>query len=138
MTTYPYPKVSSGYRWNLLKRCLNEVGLEPTCVSDVNEETWLEFSRSLTTIEKTALDTLMAGDPQNPPTTGVKIVIKDIWEDGFEKFITAAALPNLRLYYSESIPGSGKIDRITLWHPTALTNTEKNRIKTAFTSLYIG
>lgn len=79
----------------------------------------------------------MSGDPQNPPSTGVKVLIRDVWED-LEVLKTACGLPNLRLFYVESVVGSGKFDRVCLWHPTALTNTQKNALKTAYTNLFIG
>jgi hypothetical protein len=143
MTEYTYPKVTSGYRWNLLKRCLWEVGIEPTCIGDRDIITYLQFDRDLTTTEKTTLDTIMSGDPQNPPTTGIRLSIKDLWGgtnggEDFEAFKVACNLPNLRMFYIESTPGSGVVDRICLWHPTALTNTQKNAIKTQFANLYIG
>lgn len=135
--TYYYPKVQGGYRWNMLKRCLWEVGIEPIATSDIGEQTVLTFSRELTVAEKTALDTLMADNPTLPPSTGVRVTIRDLWED-FEGFKVACGLPNLKIFFVENVSGSGAVDRIQLWHPTPLTNTEKNRVKTAYNNLWIG
>lgn len=134
---YNYPKITTGYRWNLLKRCLWEIGIEPASIGDMGEQTFLQFSRDLTAQEKTLLDTIMSGDPQNPPSTGVRMIVRDMWED-LEVLKTACGLPNLRLFYTESVPGSGKVDRVCLWHPTALTNTQKNAVKTAYTQMFLG
>jgi hypothetical protein len=134
--TYYYPIVTTGYRWNLLKRCFYEVGMEPTVVCDIGEQTALTFARELSEAEKGKLDTLMADNPQLPPTKGVAVqfTIEDIWEK-FTQFRVAAGLPNLKLYYAESVPGSGNVDTIVLQHPTALTNTQKNNVKTAYNNL---
>lgn len=135
MVTYKYPKVSGGYRWNMLKRCLYEVGIEPVNTSDIGEETWLQFSRELTASEQAALNTLMTSNPTYPPGNDVTIVkIQDIWEK-FEAFKSACGLPNLKLYYSESIPGSGNIDTIEIHNPTPLSNSQKNILKGAYSAL---
>lgn len=135
--TYTYPLVTGGYRWNMLKRCLYEVGLEPINSGDAGEQTYLTFERELTAAEKTALDTLMADNPTYPPTAGVsaQFLVDDIWEK-FLQFRTACGLPNLKLYYTESVPGSGKIDSIVLQHPTPLTNTQKTSVRDAYRNLF--
>lgn len=143
MAQYNFPKITTGYRWNLLKRCLWEIGVEPICIGDDSQGTYLQFDRNLTLAEEATLNTIMSGDPQNPPSTGVRLSIKDLWGgtnagENFEAFKIACNLPNLRIFYIESTPGSGVVDRICLWHPTALTNTQKNAIKTQFANLYIG
>lgn len=143
MTQYSYPIVTTGYRWNLLKRCLWEIGIEPTCIGDMSDQTYLQFSRDLSANEKSILDTIMSGDAQNPPSTGVRLTIKDLWGgtnsgENFEAFRTACGLPNLRLYYTESVAGSGVFDRVTLWHPTPLTTSQKNAVKAAFANMYLG
>jgi hypothetical protein len=132
---YYYPLVVGGYRWNILMRCLHEVGIEPSGISDMNDQTVIQFSRALTTTEKAALDVLMNSNPSYPPTTGVGVTVIDIWED-FDGFKAACNLPNLKLYYTESVVGSGKIDRLYLWHPTSLTNGQRNALKTAYTNLF--
>lgn len=143
MVQYNFPKITTGYRWNLLKRCLWEIGVEPTCIGDDSNGTFVQFDRSLTTTEEATLNTIMSGDPQNPPSTGVRLSIRDLWGgtnagENFDAFKIACNLPNLRIFYTESTPGSGVVDRICLWHPTSLTNTQKNTIKTQFANLYIG
>jgi hypothetical protein len=135
MFTYYYPQVQGGYRWNLLQRCLHEVGIEPMGISDVGEQTVIQFSRELTALEKTKLDTLMADNPTFPPSTGVGLIIKDIWEN-FEAFKADCQLPGLRIFYTAAQPG-GAIDQIYLWHPTTLNTQQKNRVKTAYSNLFI-
>jgi hypothetical protein len=134
---YYYPKVSGGYRWNMLKRCLWEVGIEPIGSGDIGEQTCLTFDRELTTTEKTKLDNLMADNPTFPPSSGVTVVIRDLWEE-FEGFKTACGLPDLRIFFVEATTGSGIVNRIKLWHPTPLTATQKTNVKTAYQNLWIG
>jgi hypothetical protein len=134
---YQYQQVQGGYRWNMLQRCLNEVGVEPIGSGDIqidgNMVTYLEFSRDLTDTEKTALDTLMASNPTLPPTGTARVKIKDIYER-LPDFIAASGL-NIKLYYSESTLGSGKVDTIELHTASPLTSTQKNKIQTAFAGL---
>lgn len=136
MAQYNYPKVTNGFRWNLLQRCLHEIGMEPG-VGDMGDDTFIVFPRELTAAEKTILDNIMANDPQNPPPTGVRVNIKDIFET-FNELKATVNLPNLRIYCTEAVPGSGQVNRITLWHPAPLTNTQKNAIKTAYANLFLG
>lgn len=148
MATYTYsPSLSTAhpdcYRWNLVQRIKAEVSTTVTSVSDIGEETWIEFSTTLTQTQKTALDAIMASaDPCGPPATGnVVVTVKDLWggEDGanFEAYKIACGLPNMRLFYEESDPVNkpGITDLIVLWNPTALTNTQKNTLKNEFAKL---
>lgn len=134
-TTYWYPQVSGGYRWNMLQRCVYQVGLEPINTGDANGQTYLTFSRALTTTEKANLDALMADNPTFPPSTGVGLIIKDIYEN-WASFKADTQLPNLQLFYSQSTSG-GAVDQIYLWNPTALTTAQKNRVKTAYSNLFV-
>lgn len=134
---YEYPKVTGGYRWVLLQRCYYDVGMEPVNVCDIGDKTMVSFSRELTTTEKAALDTLMADNPQHPPSGGVSVQIRDLWEERVG-FIAATGLPNLRIFYKEAVAGSGVVNRIVLWHPTPLTTTQKTAVRDAYRNLWIG
>lgn len=131
---YSYPKVEGGFRWNALKRCLNEIGIEPVSMCDVEESTFLSFDRELTAGEKSRLDALMQDDPQHPKKGETVMKIIDIWEQ-FDEFRKDVGLPELRLYYSETVPGSGVVDQIELQHPTPLTQEQTERVKQAYISL---
>lgn len=135
--TYYYPLVTTGYRWNLLKRCLWEIGIEPVCIADSGEQTFLEFSRELEAEEKFILDGIMLDNPQHPPSGGDAVTIVDVWEE-FEQFKQVCGLPDLCLFYGEAVEGSGNINRVILWHPTALSDEEKQLVKTAYNNLLIG
>lgn len=135
---YYYPKITSGgYRWNLLKKCLWEIGIEPIGISDVGEQTILEFSRELTQEEKSLLNDIMANDPQNPPSYGERLFVKDIQED-ISDIKNETGLTKLRLFFTESVKGSGNVDRLCFWHPTPLTQVQKNKLRTAYTNLFLG
>lgn len=124
---YKYPQVSGGYRWNMMQRIEETVGIRPTMTGDVEGATVVAFSRELTTEEKALLDTLMASDPTNPPTTGgTKFVIRDIWSQK-SVFETAIGLP-YRVYYSESTPGSGNVDQIEIHFDSTLTTAQRNKV----------
>lgn len=130
---YTYSQAQGCYRWNMVQRITQEVGLEPIQTGDYylsdGIKTIIEFTRELTSAEKTILDTLMANNPSNPPASvGTVFKISDIWE-GLTAFNTKTGI-NFKLFYSESVPGSGKVDTIELHAPTVLTNTQKNKTKT--------
>lgn len=132
--TYQYPQVTSGYRWNILQRCINEVGVEPTNLSDISiSDVWytvVEFSRELTAQEKSNLDTLMVSNPGYPPTEPANTVyqILDIWETRGE-FSTKLGNLQFNIYYNESVPGVSGFDRIQLHFKKALGSAEKNKVK---------
>jgi hypothetical protein len=67
MTTYKYPQITEGHRFIMMQRCLYEIGIEPTVITDFKTETSLGFIRDLTPEEKTLLDSLMAGEPSFYP-----------------------------------------------------------------------
>lgn len=148
MATYIYsPSLSIAhpdcYRWNLVQRIKAEVSTTITSISDIGEETWIEFSQSLTAAQKTTLDTIMASaDPCAPPTTGnIVVTVKDLWggEDGanFEAYKVACGLPNMRLFYKESDPVNkpGIVDLIVIWNPAPLTTAQKNTMKNEYAKL---
>jgi hypothetical protein len=134
---YQYPQVQGGYRWNMIQRCKNEVGIEPISSGDFQLDgvwqTYLEFSRDLTEVEKGKLDVLMTSNPTYPPSGTKRFSLDDIWEK-LQSFNTAAGT-SFKLYYNESTPGSGIIDTLELHASAPLTTAQKNKAKTAFTSL---
>lgn len=134
---YGFPIVTSGYRWNLLKRCQYEVGLEPTCISDVGEQTVIAFERELTAQELSALSALMEDSPQNPPNGMEQILIKDL-DSCFEQLKADSGLLDLQYYFVESQPGSGVFDRIALCHEGPLAEEQKLAVKNAYFNLFIG
>lgn len=131
---YIFPQVVGGYRWNLLKRCLHEVGIEPSCVSDVGEKTIVQFDRALSDAEVEALDALMNDNPTYPPSnSGTVLTVDDIWEQ-FSAFKQNAGV-DLKMYFSEKDPGSGNINQIELHSTEVLTQEQKDSIKTAYANL---
>jgi len=131
---YYYPKIEWGYRWNLLQRCLHEVGLEPNLVGDTANETYLRFERELTSQEKVNLDALMANNPQFPPNTkGTVFKIIDVWNRRSE--ITQAMGLEYKVFYTESVPGSGDVDQIELHFSKTLSTQERNRVTNEYSKL---
>lgn len=124
---YDYQQVSGGYRWNMLQRIFNEVGIEPIGSGDVDDRTVLTFSRPLTDTEKQKLDTLMASNPTFPPSTGGTIfVVRDVWNQ--KTLIEDAMGATYKLYYSESVIGSGDIDQVELHFDQVLTSTQCDKV----------
>lgn len=131
---YKYPQVSGGYRWNMMQRIQESVGLRPNMTGDVEGFTVVAFSRELTPQEKTALDAVMANNPTQPPTpTGSRFVIRDVWNDK-SAIETAMGFP-YRVYYSESVPDSGNIDQIELHFDSTLTTQQRNKIVSEYAKL---
>lgn len=133
---YFYPQVQGGYRWNMLQRCLNEVGIEPIGSGDVGEplQTYLDFSRELTQSEKAILDNVMASNPTLPPApTGTVFVIRDVWNQ--KSLIEEQMGFPYQVYYSESNPGSGDIDQVELHFANTLTNPQRNKIVSEYSKL---
>jgi hypothetical protein len=131
---YKYPQVSGGYRWNMVQRILQTVGIKPTMTGDSSGFTVINFDRELTAPEKTLLDGVMADNPTQPPTlTGTKFVIKDIWSQ--KATIGTAMGATYRVYYSESVLGSGDINQIEIHFDTNLTTTQRNKVLTAYANL---
>lgn len=128
MFDYEYTKVNGGYRWNLLQRVFNTIGLEPTNLSDIGESTFLSFSRELTPAEKLLIDAIMADNPTRPPTsTNTVYILKDIWETRQEFSTKLGNLP-FKIYYSESVPNSNVFDRIELHFAKILGAAERNKV----------
>jgi hypothetical protein len=136
---YPYTQVTTGYRWNILERVKNEVGVLPTNLSDVSiSDVWytvVSFDRELTTIEKGKLDVTMADNPGYPPAEPVNTVynLKDIYETRGEFSTVLGNLPFF-IYYNESTPGAG-FDRIQLHFRKGLGQAEKNKVVNEFAKL---
>lgn len=135
---YIYPHAIGAYRWNMLQRIREAVGVYPTQTGDFDgpdgKVTMIQFDAALTAAQKTALDNLMLANPANPPTpAGTVFKLDDIWEKLAE--FNAATGITFRLYYSESVPGSGKIDTIELHANSVLTNTQKTRVKNTFAAI---
>jgi hypothetical protein len=139
---YFYPLILNGYRFNLLRRCQIALDLIPI-VGEFEGQTFLEFEFELSPAQKLILDNLMATNPQNPPPFGVQLRIRDLYGDivngaNFQTFKENVGLPNLNIFYVESIPDSGFFDQIALWNPTAITTDQENAIKQAYFNLFIG
>jgi hypothetical protein len=131
---YDYPPVSGGYRWNMLQRILNVIGIEPIGSGDVSDRTVLEFSRELTPQEKAQLDALMADNPTLPPTpAGSRFVIRDVWNQ--KTLIEQQMGFPYKVYYSESVPGSGNVDQVELHFAQTLTTAQRNSIISAYGKL---
>jgi hypothetical protein len=135
---YEYAGVTgSGFRWNMLQRIEYEVGVVPESCwdsgGDVGLRTYVQFTAALTVPQKAALDLLMAGTPMQPPIpAGTRFKVKDLWERRLE--LQTALGRTIRIFYSESTPGSGVFDEIELHiDGTALTNAQKNTLKNTFT-----
>ena len=126
---YKYPPIdrSVGFAFNAMERIEQEVGLRPDAIGDSSGLTFVNFSRELTVPEKALLDTLMASNPTLPPTnTNTKFVIRDVWSQ--KSFIeTAMGLP-YKVFYSQSVPGSGIVDQIEIQFNKVLTTQERNKI----------
>ena len=125
---YKYPQInrSQGYAWNLMERCRNEVGVNPTMAGDSSGFTVVNFANELTAPQKALLDTLMADNPTLPPNlTGSKFIIKDIFNQK-STIQTAMGFP-YKVYYSSS-QGNSVIDQIEIHFPSTLTTTQRNKI----------
>ena len=125
---YKYPQLdrTTGYAWNAMQRIEKEVGIRPTAFGDSAGSTFVNFSRELTTEEKTILDTLMAANPLLPPTTGgTKFLIRDVWNQK-NLIETQMGFP-YEVFYSSS-QGNGVIDQVELHFSKTLTTQERNKI----------
>src|SRR3990167_3655454 len=133
---YKYPQIDRtvGYAWNAMQRVQEVVGLRPTVMGDTSGFTYVTFSRELTAPEKILLDALMADNPTLPPTnTNTKFVIRDVWTQ--KSFIeTAMGLP-YKVFYSQSVPGSGIVDQIEIQFGKVLTTHERNKIISEYAKL---
>lgn len=133
---YKYPQInrSQGYAWNMSQRIELIVGLKPTATGDSGGFTFVNFSRDLTSQEKTLLDGVMADNPTLPPTpVGSRFVVRDIWSDK-TAIETAMGFP-YKVFYSESVPGSGNVDQIELHFSSTLTTTQRNKILSEYAKL---
>lgn len=136
---YKYTQVSGGYRWNMVMRILNEVGIKPTMTGDTPDgsggmNTVIRFDRELTETEKATLDVVMASNPTKPPVaSGTVLKIKDIWNH-LNDFKLATG-QDFKLYYSESVPNSGVVDTIELHASKTLSTQERNKVLSEYSKL---
>jgi len=137
MTSYRYPQVAGGFRWNALQRIKKAIGIEPIGTADLVLDvpiTVLTFDRELTRAEKTALDAVMADNPTFPPTTGgTRFIIRDVWNQ--RSFLEGRLGRSYDLYYQESTPGSGDVDEIVLVFSTTLTTGQRDQVISEFGNL---
>lgn len=136
--TYTYNHIVGGYRWNILQRIIVTIGIEPLGIGDTmvgeSMKTFVQFSTALSPANKSTLDTIMADNPQYPPSTSNTIgLITDIWNER-AAFQTAIGL-TYTIYYDESVRGSGNVNQIKLHFNKSLTNTEKNKVKSEYAKL---
>lgn len=132
---YKYPQINrtEGYAWNLRQRCINELGISPTGSGDSGGFTFINFAEPLTEQQKTALDALMASNPTVPPASTCRIKIGDMWNKLAQFNQNSGA--NFKLYYSQSVPGSGNVDTLELHTDTPLTNQQKTKVQDAYKNL---
>lgn len=132
---YKYPQIdrTTGYAWNIRQRCINELGISPTGSGDSGGFTFINFAEPLTPEQKTALDALMASNPSVPPANTCRIKIGDMWNKLAQFNANSGA--NFKLYYTQSVPGSGNVDTLELHTDTPLTAQQKNKVQTAYANL---
>ena len=132
---YKYPQIdrTTGYAWNIRQRCLNELGISPTGSGDSGGFTFINFAEPLTPEQKTALDNLMAGNPSVPPANTCRIKIGDMWNKLAQFNANSGA--DFKLYYSQSVPGSGNVDTLELHTNAPLTNQQKTKVQDAYKNL---
>ena len=136
MTSYSYPAFSGGYHANMWHRIHYDIGIWPISSGFVSNQMVITFDRDLTVAEKTLLDAIMASSPGQPPVAvGTVFKVKDIWEF-IDSFNTATTI-TLKVFYSESVPGSGKFDMIELHAASALTTNQKNKVASEYGKLII-
>ena len=135
MKQYLYTQVTGGYRWNMIQRIINEVGIEPKSTCDVGTQTVIEFDQELSSSDKNKLDQVMADNPTSPPSSlGTKYLIKDIWEKRSD-FKTNTGGLNFKLYFTESVVGSKIFDQIELHFDKILSVVEETTVKTEYAKL---
>lgn len=132
---YKYPQINrtTGYAWNAMQRIEQEVGLRPTAMGDSGGATFVNFSRELTVQEKSLLDALMATNPSVPPTATCRVKIGDMWNKLAQ--FNASSGADFKLYYSQSVPGSGNVDTLELHTDAPLTNQQKTKVQDAYKNL---
>jgi len=145
MYQYIYPQITGGYRFNLMERCRTELLIAPESIADTTFngqiKTVIQFTGELSDILLSGLNALISGSggaPQYPPFSSGKTVfyVKDLYAT-FPSFIAAAGISGLRLFYSESVFGSGNIDRLEIHADDALSAQQRNKIKAAYGDLII-
>jgi hypothetical protein len=126
---YEFPLVIGGYRYNLLKRCLHEVGIEPLGCGDVAGKTVLNFARNLTALEQEKLCNLMDNRPTYPPVSETVFKILDIGE--FLDYFVQVCGIKFTLYCS----GEERTNYLELHCNRQLNDEEINKVKATYASL---
>ena len=73
------------------------------------------------------LDTVMINNPTLPPSgTTTVFKIKDIWD--FLSTFNISSGQTFKLYYSESVLGSGNMDTIELHLNASLSTQQRNKV----------
>lgn len=136
MYTYTFPKIDGGYRFNIFERCKNELNIHIKSIYDTSSNAIVTSNiiveNELTEQQLTDLTNLMNNSPQFPPEDQNVTVfyVKDLNET-FEEFQQISGV-SLKLYYSETVSGSGTINRLELHADRILTEQEKNSVKTTY------
>lgn len=118
----------------MVQRIEQTVGIKPTATGDADGSTFINFSRELTAQEKTLLDGVMTSSPTLPPNLpGTKFIVKDLYNQR-AAIGTAMGFP-YKVYYSESVLGSGNVDQLELHFSQTLTTTQRNKVITEFGKL---
>lgn len=133
---YKFPQIdrTQGYAWNAMQRIEQEVGLKPTAMGDSGGATFVNFSRDLDKQEYDILEALMAENPTIPPQSkGEVFVVKDIWSQKSD--IETKMERPYRVYYSQSTPGSGKVDQIELHFDASMTPEEVDKVMAEYGNL---
>jgi len=131
---YFYEQVKGGYRWNMLQRILNTIGIEPIGSGDVGGKTYLEFEKELTKEQKIVVDEIMADNPTYPPKPkGSVYIVRDLWNDR-DAIGQEMGCP-YEVYYSESELGSGNINQVELHFLKEINPTEDTKISVEYSNL---
>lgn len=118
----------------MLQRVRYAIGRFPNSSCDVRDNTVLTFVPPLSVGEEALVAAIMADDPTHPPTpVGTVLYVTDIYERLAE--FSAATGVTWQIFFDESTPGSGFVDRIVLQADSILPTSVKNKVKTEFSKL---
>ena len=130
---------TTGYKWNTISKIARDLGINSGDVWSGDNQldgVWktIIYTRvELTDQQKVILDSIMIDDGRPPSTQNSIIMIKDIQE--FQQEMKTSSGINFEIYYSESVPGSGKFDLIELHFDKNLTNQEKSKLISSYGDL---
>lgn len=135
--TYQYPKIS-GYKWNALQKISLGLGIPLESINITESETLTEVGINgleLTSQQKNTLDQIMSSGPCQPPTNAGNTTYKiaDLWSMR-EWFYATIGLRPVMWFEEGSPDGTGEC-YIYLQFPRSLTNQEKNKILSTYTSM---